>query len=188
MRQWAKTLIGRACYNLPLNSKMRLRQTVDTVLATVGSVRGAWHPTQLVGLTFDDGPDPTITPQLLTLLRQRRVRATFFVMTYQAERYPEIVRRIVSEGHEVALHSDRHDCLTRFPAHEVLERITTSLAQLETIAQCRVRFFRPPFGLNRWSHTSLHAGAGSTLWFGGRRRGLGGRLARSSWILLAGKP
>jgi peptidoglycan/xylan/chitin deacetylase (PgdA/CDA1 family) len=142
----ARTLINRLPWEMPPQRKQFAKQILDTILFPVGSIYSAREPKGLVALTFDDGPDPIITPKLLDLLRQRRQRATFFMLTGRAEKYPDIVRRIASEGHEVALHADRHDRLTGVPALELLRRLKTAHATLESIAQCKVRFFRPPFG------------------------------------------
>ncbi len=61
-----------------------------------------------LALTFDDGPDPRWTPRILDALAAHRARATFFVMAPRAAEYPELVRRIVDEGHAVGLHCDEH--------------------------------------------------------------------------------
>lgn len=54
---------------------------------------------KLVAFTFDDGPDPTYTPQILDALKKYKAKATFFVIGEEAERYPEIVKRQAAEGH-----------------------------------------------------------------------------------------
>src|ERR1035437_244457 len=61
-----------------------------------------------VALTFDDGPDPVDTPRLLDLLREKNVKATFFVVGERAERHPEIVRRAWEEGHLIGNHTWSH--------------------------------------------------------------------------------
>ncbi|GLG00202.1 polysaccharide deacetylase familiy protein [Alicyclobacillus hesperidum subsp. aegles] len=61
-----------------------------------------------VALTFDDGPHPEYTPQLLDVLKSCGVRATFFVIVDHALKYPEIVERMKAEGHEVQVHGERH--------------------------------------------------------------------------------
>ncbi|WP_163008836.1 polysaccharide deacetylase family protein, partial [Streptomyces sp. S5] len=62
-----------------------------------------------VALTFDDGPDPLSTPHFLRALEALRVRATFFVLGSRLERAPELGRRMVAAGHEVAVHGWQHD-------------------------------------------------------------------------------
>jgi len=61
-----------------------------------------------VALTFDDGPHPIYTPQILDILNKYNARATFFVVGKHAEKYPDLVRRIISEGHALGIHGYRH--------------------------------------------------------------------------------
>ena len=76
-----------------------------------------------VAITFDDGPDPVVTPQVLDLLTARGVHATFFVLIDRAERNVSLVRRVVAEGHELALHSDRHERLSEVPPLALTRRL-----------------------------------------------------------------
>ena len=69
------------------------------------------HRTPEVALTFDDGPDPTYTPQVLALLRPYRVKATFCVVGENAQAHPDLVRQIVADGHTLCNHSWHHDVL-----------------------------------------------------------------------------
>ncbi len=66
----------------------------------------------LAAITFDDGPSPEHTPPILDALRERGVRATFFVLGRNVRAHPEIVKRIVDDGHELASHGDDHSILT----------------------------------------------------------------------------
>lgn len=65
--------------------------------------------TRTLALTYDDGPHPTRTPELLDILKEHNVKVTFFVMGELAKRYPKIIKRMVDEGHIVASHDWRHD-------------------------------------------------------------------------------
>jgi peptidoglycan/xylan/chitin deacetylase (PgdA/CDA1 family) len=100
-----------------------------------------------VALTFDDGPDPVDTPKLLDLLREKGVKATFFVVGKRADQYPEIVRRAWAEGHLVANHTWSHYSLfcflTPWRLRTEIERGTESVRR-----SCgfRPRFFRSPVG------------------------------------------
>lgn len=67
-----------------------------------------------VALTFDDGPDPAVTPLLLALLARHGVRATFFCIGERAARYPDLCRQIAAAGHQVENHGQRHRTLTAF--------------------------------------------------------------------------
>jgi peptidoglycan/xylan/chitin deacetylase (PgdA/CDA1 family) len=140
------SLAWRLRSRLTANGRARVRWAVDPVLSSVGSISGTAGASRLVALTFDDGPDPAVTPELLDLLRERGVRATFFVLTDRAARHPELVRRIVDEGHELALHADRHERLSRVSFLELRRRLVAARKLLQEVSHARVRYFRPPFG------------------------------------------
>lgn len=131
---------------IPPSARTRIHDVADRFLEPWSSVVSAARSTDLVALTFDDGPDPHVTPQMLDLLRERGALATFFVLTDLASRYPELVRRVVAEGHELALHFDRHDRLTQMPRASLETRLLQAKATLETIAGRPVKRFRPPYG------------------------------------------
>lgn len=126
--------------------RRRVRRIANSLLSVVGSIDGALLPTSSVGLTFDDGPDPAVTPRVLTMLRQRRLLATFFVLTDKAEQYPDLIGAMAAESHEVALHADRHDRLTALSIPEATRRISAARALLERLTGQPVLLFRPPFG------------------------------------------
>ena len=73
-----------------------------------------------VYLTFDDGPDPTITPQVLDLLAANNARATFFVQGSQVQAYPELAARIVAEGHSLQSHAWNHPRLTELAVDDIV--------------------------------------------------------------------
>jgi peptidoglycan/xylan/chitin deacetylase (PgdA/CDA1 family) len=122
---------------------LRLRMFVDAVCHGGGEARG-------VALTFDDGPHPDHTPRVLDLLAERGAKATFFVVGRKAEAHPAIVRRMHEEGHELGIHSWRHDrfLTLRTPRH-VKEDLVKCLDAIERITGERPGLFRPPVG-----HTS----------------------------------
>jgi peptidoglycan/xylan/chitin deacetylase (PgdA/CDA1 family) len=134
---------------LPAPTRQAVRRATDPVLAPVGSVAGA-RPTgrrpALVGLTFDDGPDPDVTPAVLDVLAEAGTRATFFVLVDRANRHPALVRRVVDEGHEIGLHGPDHRRLTTLSAREVRSGLVAAKARLEHLAGTPVHWFRPPFG------------------------------------------
>jgi peptidoglycan/xylan/chitin deacetylase (PgdA/CDA1 family) len=100
-----------------------------------------------IALTFDDGPDPVDTPKLLDLLREKGVKATFFVVGKRADQYPEIVRRAWQEGHLIANHTWSHYSLFCFltPARLRAE-IERGAESVRRICGFRSRFFRSPVG------------------------------------------
>jgi peptidoglycan/xylan/chitin deacetylase (PgdA/CDA1 family) len=97
-------------------------------------------------MTFDDGPDPLTTPQVLDALARARASATFFLLVERAEANPELVRRLVEEGHEVGLHGIDHTRLTTLPRATVRRRLREGRARLAAVAGVNVRLFRPPRG------------------------------------------
>jgi peptidoglycan/xylan/chitin deacetylase (PgdA/CDA1 family)/uncharacterized membrane protein YbhN (UPF0104 family) len=100
----------------------------------------------VVALTFDDGPSPDTTPRVLDALRDAGARATFFILGKHAEQHPELVERIVREGHEVASHGYSHGILVFASRGEIAEELTRTQRVLEAAGAPPVRFFRAPHG------------------------------------------
>lgn len=101
-----------------------------------------------VYLTFDDGPDPEQTPKVLDVLKAHRAKAVFFCIGEKVEAHPEIVRRILAEGHAVGNHSHTHT--SRFPLlrrQAMLADVEACSAALEKVSDRKVTLFRPPFGV-----------------------------------------
>ncbi|WP_317444085.1 bifunctional polysaccharide deacetylase/glycosyltransferase family 2 protein [Streptomyces collinus] len=98
-----------------------------------------------IALTFDDGPDPTWTPRILDVLRRNHVHATFFVVGTQVVAHPELVRRIVADGHEIGIHTFTHPDLARLaPWQRSLELRETQLA-VAGAAGVTTTLLRPPY-------------------------------------------
>lgn len=97
----------------------------------------------LVGLTFDDGPDPVYTPRLLDLLARHEARATFFMVGSRARSHPELVARVVAEGHAVANHTESHPSLPSLSGRE--RRLELRECQ-DALGPHATNLFRPPFG------------------------------------------
>lgn len=121
---------------------------------------------KLVALTFDDGPDPVYTPQVLDFLADHRIHATFFVVGEQVQEYPEIVKREVKEGHSIGNHTYSHRLLTELSASEVGEEIEKGQKAIEAAVGIRPRLFRSPYGrLNRMVLDSTReSGCSMILW------------------------
>ncbi|MEU4242489.1 glycosyltransferase [Actinoplanes sp. NPDC026619] len=102
-------------------------------------------PRRTVALTFDDGPDPVWTPKILDALRRHHATATFFVVGAQVNNYPDLVRRIVADGHQLGLHSFTHrDLATMSEARQRVEFELTRNAVAHATG-LDVKLFRPPF-------------------------------------------
>ena len=100
-----------------------------------------------LALTFDDGPNPAVTPGLLDLLERHGARATFFVMGSHVRAFPGLAREIAARGHAIGNHTETHPSLIFLPArklHDELSRCDEAIRS--AAAGYRARWMRPPFG------------------------------------------
>ncbi|MGM1048801.1 MAG: polysaccharide deacetylase family protein [Bacillota bacterium] len=101
-----------------------------------------------VAFTFDDGPHPQYTPKLLDLLKLHQVKATFFVLGSKAEQYPELIRRIDREGHQIGIHNYCHTSnWLMLPSTIRRVHLDRSADIIESIVGTRPNYYRPPWGL-----------------------------------------
>lgn len=105
---------------------------------------GAGSPHQ-VSITFDDGPDPKWTPEVLDILRGAGVKACFFLLGKNAEEYPRLVRRIVEEGHEIGNHTYSHQNLARLSSFRMKLELNMTQRVIESITGRSTTLFRPPY-------------------------------------------
>jgi peptidoglycan/xylan/chitin deacetylase (PgdA/CDA1 family) len=101
----------------------------------------------LVALTFDDGPHPVHTPRLLNILAHHRHRATFYVIGANARRYPEILHRMIDEGHEIANHTWTHPDLKVMTDTGVLSELDRGQDLIGGVTGFAPTTIRPPYGL-----------------------------------------
>jgi peptidoglycan/xylan/chitin deacetylase (PgdA/CDA1 family) len=103
-----------------------------------------------VYLTFDDGPNPILTPWVLDFLRERNIKATFFCVGQNILKYPDLFSRIKSEGHQVANHSMRHEKGTKTKWKEYKTSIDETAELIDN------NLFRPPYGrVSMWQSAKL---------------------------------
>lgn len=102
-----------------------------------------------LALTFDDGPNPAGSPQLLEILAAHEIRATFFLLGSRAQAESALVRRIAAAGHLIGNHSWSHPNLALTARSRIREELARTRETLEQITGAPVRFFRPPFGARR---------------------------------------
>src|SRR6266576_4130942 len=102
------------------------------------------HP-GYIALTFDDGPDPKYTPRILDILKQENVPATFFVMGKNGQAHPDLLRRIVNEGHEVGNHTFTHPNLGEIPARLTDFELNATQRLIEAVTGRSTVLFRPPY-------------------------------------------
>ncbi|WP_245247255.1 MULTISPECIES: polysaccharide deacetylase family protein [unclassified Paenibacillus] len=102
---------------------------------------------KIIALTFDDGPDPSDTPEILDLLNQYGAKATFFVIGKRVEKYPDLVKREVGEGHEIANHTYSHPYFKkRIPGEKVQDEILKAEQIILDTTGLKPSLFRPPGG------------------------------------------
>lgn len=99
-----------------------------------------------IALTFDDGPHYKYTEEILDILAEYDIKATFFVVGQLAERYPELILRELAEGHEVASHTWSHPHLSGLSPTALSSELSTTEELLYELAEYRPRLFRPPEG------------------------------------------
>jgi peptidoglycan/xylan/chitin deacetylase (PgdA/CDA1 family) len=100
----------------------------------------------LVALTFDDGPDPELTPRILEILAASNATATFNLVGWNATRHPELVRAVIAAGHELGNHTWTHLDLARQPASQTRWELQNGCQAIQAVAGVRPRWFRPPRG------------------------------------------
>jgi cellulose synthase/poly-beta-1,6-N-acetylglucosamine synthase-like glycosyltransferase/peptidoglycan/xylan/chitin deacetylase (PgdA/CDA1 family) len=102
-------------------------------------------PNHHLVLTFDDGPDPTWTPKVLDVLKKHHAHAVFFVTGTMTSRYPDLVKRMVDEGHEVGLHTFNHPDLSYQSKSRIDWELSQNQLALAGAAGIRSSLFRPPY-------------------------------------------
>ena len=100
---------------------------------------------KLIAITFDDGPG-AYTAQLLDELAARDVKATFFVSGYRAANYPETLKRMVSEGHQLASHTQNHENLNTLSAAKIADEISRTQDYITAAGRDNPAYIRPPYG------------------------------------------
>ena len=107
-------------------------------------------------LTFDDGPHPERTPQILDILKEYNVKATFFVIGKEAEKHPEILKRVFEEGHLIGNHSYSHSNFIPFFRAKKLQRdYEKSRTIIASIIGKKPNYIRPPFGVTSPRYTKM---------------------------------
>lgn len=99
-----------------------------------------------VALTFDDGPNPAVTPQLLGLLGRYDVRASFFLIGKHVKAFPSLAKEIAARGHAIGNHTYSHPRLTFLSPRRIAEELSQCDAALEKAIGIRTHWMRPPFG------------------------------------------
>ncbi len=99
-----------------------------------------------VAITFDDGPNPDYTEELLEGLKERGVLATFFLLGVEIEKYPELVEQMHEDGHLIGTHSYQHVNLCNLTDEKAIEQVVKTNELIEELTGECPLFIRPPFG------------------------------------------
>ncbi len=119
----------------------------DLLQQVVFPGRFLWRmPKPAIALTFDDGPHPEHTPAMLDALARSGVRATFFVVGQEVEKYPEVARRIVAEGHGIGGHSYDHTVITSLDVAGLVDDLGHCRRVIRDATGLDTGLFRPPKG------------------------------------------
>lgn len=100
-----------------------------------------------ISLTFDDGPHPKYTAEILGALKSHGVKATFFLVGTKAREHPDLAKRIAEEGHEIGAHSFWHRRMLLLSRGEVESEIDFAFEVISEITGQKIELFRPPFGV-----------------------------------------
>lgn len=120
---------------------------------------------KVIALTFDDGPNPKYTPQILDILKENNAKATFFVIGSRAQKYPALVQREVQEGHELANHTQTHPIKT-LSTDDLQREVTEAQQAIFEASGVAPHVFRPPGGLYNEAvvKASKEAGCQVVMW------------------------
>lgn len=100
----------------------------------------------VVAITFDDGPNPKTTPQILETLKKHQVKVTFFLLGERAAKYPDLVKRISAEGHDLGNHTYNHTRLSTLSKKDIEREIVDTQNIIKKISEKNPVLFRPPYG------------------------------------------
>lgn len=118
----------------------------DSVQKEVPSDFPASDERKKIALTFDDGPHPVYTQQMLNLLKERQVPATFFLLGQNVEEYGDLVKEIADEGHLIGNHTYHHVQITTLSTEQAYEEIDETSRLIEELTGQGTEYVRPPFG------------------------------------------
>lgn len=104
------------------------------------------HKNSWIALTFDDGPEPPFTSQILEVLKENNVKATFFLIGQNVETYPGLARSIVLAGHAIGNHTYTHHDMIREPKDKVDWQLERSEKAIQRATGLKPKIYRPPYG------------------------------------------
>jgi peptidoglycan-N-acetylglucosamine deacetylase len=130
------------------------------------TIRRTGDPSTMA-LTFDDGPNPAVTPGLLDLLERHNAKATFFLLGKHTRAFPALAKEIADRGHTVGNHTETHPSLTFLSARHIAEELDRCDEAISSAIGRRVRWMRPPYGFRGPQLQGVvrrRGGAGLVMW------------------------
>ena len=142
------TIEGMETFDVPLS---KLYDVIDSARLNPGDLQAyeayqTQRHAKMVALTFDDGPDPSTTPQALDILNKYHVKATFFMLGKNVSAYPEVAKRVRQEGHEIGIHTWNHPVLTKLPLESAQKEIMDTKEVIQKVTGVQTKITRPPYG------------------------------------------
>ena len=132
--------------NAPVAMAMQKPPEAVTQSGQRSSVSSIYVDGPYIAMTFDDGPDATLTPRLLDILKARHLHVTFFVLGQRVKDHPEIIQRAVAEGHEIGNHSWDHPPLNKLAEGGLQHQMADTSAVIKEAIGKAPTIMRPPYG------------------------------------------
>lgn len=112
---------------------------------------------KFIALTFDDGPSPESTDQVLNILSEAAIKATFFVVGKNVRKYPALLKKTASAGHLIANHSNKHSYIMALTPKLILADVEATSSAVKEVIGRRPNYYRPPYGFRTpWGAKAIH--------------------------------
>lgn len=147
--QYNKKKKGKAKENsMSAESSVKANQAKSTTAKKDEPAQETMKPayTKSVAITFDDGPNAATTPQLLQILKEKKVHASFFVLGDKIEKHPDITKKAIENGNEIGSHTFDHQDLSKLSVAEITAEITKADEEIRKSIGERPAYVRPPYG------------------------------------------
>ena len=128
------------------NRAKAVKESMSSLKTEALPIVGTATAAKVVAVTFDHSWGNTFTPSILDTLKKNNLKVTFFIMGPWASHYPDVVKRMVADGHEIASHGYRHENYGEKTAEWIKEDLNKSSAQIKEAAGAAPKLFRPPNG------------------------------------------